>query len=180
MGHKEVTRLFRSRGISDFHTAVDYVSALPYGRNSDRGDYTLVLKEEKGTCSTKHALLAQVCIEHGIEDVQLAMGIYRMSEDNTPGVGVVLDQHEIDYIPEAHCYLIYKDMRFDFTSPDMSDAITSQVIYEERIRPADIASYKLQVHQKYIQKWVQKALSHYNSQDIWEIREKCIKALSHR
>ena len=33
------------------------------------------------------------------------LGIYEMSDRNTPGVGRVLTAHGLSYIPEAHCYL---------------------------------------------------------------------------
>ena len=47
-------------------SAVTYIRRLPYGRNTDRSDILRVLREGKGTCSTKHALLACLAQEQGI------------------------------------------------------------------------------------------------------------------
>jgi hypothetical protein len=58
------------------------VRSLPYGRNSDHSDWRLVLGEGRGTCSTKHALLADLARENR-RHVALMLGIYEMDEDNT-------------------------------------------------------------------------------------------------
>src|SRR5580698_10132355 len=65
------------------------VCELPYGRNSNPYDPLTVLTEQRGTCSTKHALLRRLAIEQRI-DVALVLGIYEMAEQNTPGVGDIL------------------------------------------------------------------------------------------
>ncbi|MEO8071760.1 MAG: hypothetical protein ABI686_00790 [Acidobacteriota bacterium] len=56
---------------------------MPYGRNSNRADFNLVLKENRGMCATKHALLAALAAEHN-QPVFLTLGIYEMNEGNTP------------------------------------------------------------------------------------------------
>ncbi|MGI6128050.1 MAG: hypothetical protein ACOYEF_14125 [Planifilum sp.] len=47
-------------------SAAAYIRRLPYGCNTDRGDFRRVLREGKGTCSTKHALLVRLAQEQGI------------------------------------------------------------------------------------------------------------------
>lgn len=69
----EISREFLDRGLADMAVAVEYVRRLPYGRNTNRGDFRLVLREMKGTCSTKHALLACLAQEQGIP-LQLTLG----------------------------------------------------------------------------------------------------------
>ncbi|GAA0458311.1 hypothetical protein GCM10008935_11770 [Alkalibacillus silvisoli] len=59
----KVSREVLDLGLQDFHQVVKFVHELPYGRTTDRSDYHLVLREGKGTCSTKHALLSALCIE---------------------------------------------------------------------------------------------------------------------
>jgi hypothetical protein len=49
---------FAARGVADFRAAGRYLQHLPYGRTADRADFVAVLREGRGTCSTKHALLA--------------------------------------------------------------------------------------------------------------------------
>src|SRR5438876_7957523 len=55
-----VTCLFRTAGIHDFVAAAHHIWELPYGRIADRNQLGLVLSEGRGTCSTKHALLAEL------------------------------------------------------------------------------------------------------------------------
>lgn len=47
--------------------------------------------------------------------VRLMIGIYLMNEDNTPGVGKVLERYGLKEIPEAHCYLRFEGQYLDFT-----------------------------------------------------------------
>lgn len=58
-----VTAALIARGISDFRAAGRYLQALPYGRTANRADFGAVLREGRGTCSTKHALLATLAHE---------------------------------------------------------------------------------------------------------------------
>jgi hypothetical protein len=55
-----------ARGIPDFRAAGRYLQGLPYGRTVDRADFRAVLREGKGTCSTKHALLAALAQEQDL------------------------------------------------------------------------------------------------------------------
>ena len=87
-----VTPAFSQRGKRDLRSAGQYIQALPYGRNSHPGDPLIVLKENRRTCSTKHALLRRLAIEQNL-DIVLILGIYEMSEQNTPGVGAVLAKY---------------------------------------------------------------------------------------
>ena len=54
------TRMFRAAGVGDFAGAARHLLALPSGRISDRASFWLVLTEGRGTCTTKHALLAEL------------------------------------------------------------------------------------------------------------------------
>jgi hypothetical protein len=94
---------FRAQGIRDYATRARHVWRLPYGRIADRSRLGLVLDEGHGTCTTKHALLAELAREHGV-DVRLTLGICAMHERNTPGVGAILARYGLAAIPEAHCY----------------------------------------------------------------------------
>jgi hypothetical protein len=91
-------------GMSSYDQPARYVHSLPYGRTSDPSDPKTVLTEKRGTCSSKHQLLTAVARECSHSEVQLTVGIYEMSEENTPGVGAVLDAALVPSIPEAHCY----------------------------------------------------------------------------
>lgn len=99
-----LTQLVRSKGIVTWSHLLRYVKHLPYGRITDKTDVSLMLKEHKGTCSTKHAFLKQIADCNSIA-VDLVIGMYKMTEENTPGIGTSLTAMDLNYIPEAHCYL---------------------------------------------------------------------------
>ncbi|WLD92626.1 hypothetical protein [Alkalihalobacillus sp. AL-G] len=175
-----ISEQFIERGIGEFHLAATFVGTLPYGRNANRADYRLVLKEEQGTCSTKHALLSALCNEQGIADIKLVTGIYEMDKRNTPGIGQVLENHRLNAIPEAHCYLKYDNERFDFTRLDVKNEPIEVFLTEEEIQHDEIGHHKTQFHRLYLNKWIQdnRLEGRFDVDSLWKVREECIKALS--
>ena len=99
-----ITRLFRKAGVDDFAGAARYLLNLPYGRITERSRLWLVLTEGRGTCTTKHTLLAELAREQSI-DVKLILGIYEMNERNTPGVGHVLEP-AASSVPEPASFVL--------------------------------------------------------------------------
>jgi hypothetical protein len=59
---------------------VESVRAIPYGRNMDRTPAG-VIGEWKGTCSTKHALLAALLESRPEFDLELVHRVYRVTPD---------------------------------------------------------------------------------------------------
>jgi hypothetical protein len=174
----ETGAAFLARGVGRFHDAVRLVWRLPYGRNADRTDWRLVLPEGRGTCSTKHALLAQLAREHGV-NVDLVVGIYEMRETNTPGVGAVLARHGLTTLPEAHCYLRRGSTRLDVTrAGSAADEPVTHFLSETVIAPAEIGERKLHLHRMAMEAWVRERLPGWTVEDAWRVREECIEALS--
>ena len=165
---------FVSLGKRDYHAAARHVRRLPYGRNSDRADYGAVVEEGRGTCSTKHALLAALARDHGLP-VELRLGIYEMNGRNTPGVGPVLARYGPGGVPEAHCYLAYHGARVDLTRV-VPTAPIENFLYEETIEPAGIGSYKVGLHRRFVREWASERGLDFDL--VWGIREECIGALS--
>jgi hypothetical protein len=166
-------------GCDTLRNAAGYLHQLPYGRNSDRSNYKLVVPESRGTCSTKHALLAAVAAAQGIP-VSLTIGIYDMTEANTPGVGPVLAAHGLHSFPEAHCYLTYQGDRVDITRAGVTAATAiSHFAREWSILPSQIGAHKVRLHQDYLARWrlAQRPLR-LTLDELWKIREACIAALS--
>jgi hypothetical protein len=168
-----------SLGFKRFLPFAEYVRALGYGRTSDSHDVLAGIREKKGTCSSKHLLLASLAHECGHEDIQLTIGIYSMSEDNTPGVGPVLEQAGLKCIPEAHCYLKYKNSRYDFTGLEKGlsspfDALS----LEQDVEPVNMAEVKNTLHRQEIGKFARRLKLDPGA--VWEIREACIKVLSEK
>lgn len=174
-----ITAAFVASGVRDFRAAAAYVNRIPYGRTSNRDDLLGVLREGRGTCSTKHAILTRLAQEQSIE-IALVIGIYRMNASNTPGVGPVLEKYGLDSLPEAHCFLRYAEMRVDVTRVgcNPSEQI-SEFIYEEDISPDQIGEYKTSLHRRFLSQWMGEvnATTRYSLDELWQIREACIAAL---
>ena len=170
-----LSREARSRGYGRFAEAAEAVRALPYGRIQDAEDIKAVLLEQKGTCSAKHRFLAALAHECGHLEVQLMIGLYEMSERNTPGVGAALGQ--LSAIPEAHCYLMYGGNRLDFTGVAAGASSPFESLIEERpVSPSDLPSTKLAYHRRAIDAWAR--ARGMDAGHAWAIRERCIALLA--
>jgi len=165
-------------GIGDFRAAARWVHELPYGRNADRADYRLVLTERRGTCSTKHALLASLANEQAV-DVFLTLGVFEMDGANTPGIDEVLRRYGVVCVPEAHCYLVYDGRRVDVTRAGTAPSAAIRFLHEERIAPEQIGDYKVAKHRAFLRDWVERTAPPlpYTWEEVWRIREECIAAL---
>ncbi len=173
------TKTITATGINDWNALVNHIRQLPYGRNENRQDFSLVIKEAKGTCSSKHALLKQVADLNGIKNVELILCIYKMDQNNTPKIGNELTNHAIKYIPEAHCYLKLNNHRIDITSPNAEiEKIENDILLEIPIQPEQVVDYKIDFHKEYLKKWLRENDMKITFDEIWKIREQCIANLA--
>ena len=174
------TLILRSKGITTWEEALDYVQAIPYGRNTNRHDFSLVITEHRGTCSSKHAFLKTVATENSIQNVDLIVGIYKMNEKNTP-IGPVLSANQLNYIPEAHCYLRINKQTIDVTANHSEfDSIKSDIMEEISIEANQVSADKINIHQHFIQNWITENRIPFSLPEIWKIREECIQQLTIR
>jgi len=104
-----------ARGLQSFHAACAYVQGLPYGYNSDRDDPMVLFKEEKGSCTTKHAVITALASELGLP-VAKHIGIFAMTEALVTGTQALLDTFQLPYVPMIHCFLVCGDDRVDLTA----------------------------------------------------------------
>jgi hypothetical protein len=162
-----------------FETLIGKVKNIPYGRNANRYDFSLVLSENTGTCSSKHAFLKDFADNNGIENVKLYIGIFKMNEANTPKLGNLLSNNNIEYIPEAHCYLKINQVPIDVTTVDsFYDKIKQDIIEEIEISPNQVSDFKVAYHQAFLKNWIKETNQNNTFEEIWEIREQCISKLS--
>ena len=175
----KLTQLAKNKGINTWNELTTYVKSLPYGRNNNRFEFGLVFSEGKGTCSSKHALLKKIADLNNIPNVKLILGIYRMTQSNTPKIGNELEKYSIEFIPEAHCYLEVNRTKMDFTT-DHSEfkKIESDIIEEKEIKPEQVAEFKVDYHKNHIKTWLTAINSEFDFNQFWNIREKCIKNLT--
>ncbi len=175
-----ISNCFLHRGIISFAGAAAYINSLPYGRNADKEKLETVFTDNRGTCSTKHALLKQLAVENGFEDLQLILGIFRMNAANTPKIAGILKKYNLSYIPEAHNYLKYKGDILDFTFAGSSTfGAEDELLSETVIAPEQITAYKIARHQSFLKEWLEQETGiPYTPGELWNIREACIAALS--
>jgi len=167
----------RALGLESFADVAEFIRLLPYGRFTDDGDPAAILRARTGTCSSKHRFLAALAQECGRLDISLTVGLYEMSERNTPGVGSVLAVAGVDVIPEAHCYLTYEGRRYDFTGLAAGQSSPFDSLMEERsVAPDDLPAVKLKYHQEAIARWAMQVGLEF--EQAWQLREDCIASLA--
>ena len=105
--------------------------------------------------------------------------MFRMSVKNTPIVGSVLEKYGLEYLPEAHTYLMVDGEIRDLTFPQESELhYLKDVLYEEEILADQIPEYKEGVHKSYMKKWGVESGLKYTFEELCRIREECIRELS--
>src|SRR5216684_2180856 len=174
----DISAAFIQTGSLDYRAAARFVSRLRYGRNSLARDPLVVLREGRGTCSTKHALLHRLATEQDLE-IALVVGIYEMNAQNTPGVGGVLESYALASLPEAHCYLRFRGKRIDVTAEN-GGLRELKFFLEEDIVPEQIGEYNAALHREFLKRWITEgnAAGPWDLEELWQIREECIAALS--
>lgn len=174
-----LTSLIKAKGISNLAMLIEHVQTLPYGRNSERSNFSQVITEERGSCSSKHALIAEVANLNNYPDIKLILGLYKMTEQNTIGIGSHLTAAYLEYIPEAHCYLSLNGKRLDITNIDSDiTTIEKDIIQEIEIQPSEVVEFKVNYHRDYLKQWIITQCIEQSFEAIWAVRESCIKELS--
>lgn len=169
---------FLNRNIRDFHAACKHISNLPYKRNSDKNNIQCVFNDLGGTCSTKHAVLRKLALENKHPEIRLILGIFKMDSEYTFKIKNTLQKFNLNYIPEAHNYLKIEDEYFDFTKPDSHyNQFKDKLLIEKEIEYNEITSVKVSFHKDFLMRWIAEENILYNLDEIWEIREECIKDL---
>ncbi|KQT17042.1 hypothetical protein ASG31_11830 [Chryseobacterium sp. Leaf404] len=175
---KIISDLFLERNISDFRDACQYISKLPYKRNSDKNNIQCVFDDLGGTCSTKHATLRKLALENNLSDVKLILGIFKMDAYYTGKIKKTLEKFNLNYIPEAHNYLKIDDEYFDFTKPGSNySQFKNKILIEKEIEFNEIFDQKIAFHKNFLRNWILKEKIPYSLDEIWNIREQCISDL---
>jgi hypothetical protein len=105
-----VSSQFMDLGIKGFQKACRYVHELPYSYNSNRDDLMILFKENRGSCTTKHAVIATLAEELNLSIVK-SIGIYAMTEEIVSGTQNILENYHLPYVPMVHCFLVYQEKK---------------------------------------------------------------------
>ncbi len=132
----EISSQFLKLGIRTFKEACDYVHNIEYGYNTNYDDKLIFFKENKGSCTSKHAVIAGFAKELNIP-LYKHVGIYKLNEEISTGMNKILKKYNLPYVPIVHCFLVYQDYRFDLTEGNCNGKNTTieDFIYEEKVDP---------------------------------------------
>ena len=78
----EVTLLLKDKDLKTWDDLIAFISYLPFGRNANRYDRSLIITECKGTCSSKHVLLKHETYLFLTPNVTLILGLNEMTPVN--------------------------------------------------------------------------------------------------
>jgi hypothetical protein len=132
----KISEKFLQLKIHSFKEACLYVHNLPYGYNSDKDDELILFKENKGSCTTKHGVIAKLAEELEIP-LYKKVGIYKLTEEITEGAERIMEKYAVPFIPMIHCFLVFEDYRFDLTEGNNNGKKTSieEFIHDEKVIP---------------------------------------------
>ncbi|MFX0082720.1 MAG: hypothetical protein ACFE94_13300 [Candidatus Hodarchaeota archaeon] len=132
----EISKYFLELGITSFKGACKYVHNMEYGYNTTYKEKMILFIEQMGTCTTKHAVIGGLAEELNIP-LYKHVGIYKFTEEISTGANEILKKYNIPYVPMAHCFLVYKDFRFDLTEGNCNGKNTTieSFIHEEKVHP---------------------------------------------
>ncbi len=131
-----ISKKFLELGIKSFKEACLYIHNAEYGYNADYEDKMVFFKEGKGTCTSKHATIAKLAEELNIP-LYKRVGVYKFGEDVTIGANEILQKYNVPYAPMVHCFLEYKDFRFDLTEGNKNGKKKpiNDLIHSEKVSP---------------------------------------------
>jgi len=132
----ELSIKFLNLGIKTFRGACDYVHKIDYGYNTNYEDKMIFFKENRGTCTTKHAVIAGLAQELEIP-LYKHVCVYKFTEEITTGANDILKKFKIPYVPMTHCFLVYEKYRFDLTEGNHNGKKKpiDDCIHAERVDP---------------------------------------------
>ncbi|MHA1984335.1 MAG: hypothetical protein ACW967_08265 [Candidatus Hodarchaeales archaeon] len=171
---------FLELDIKSFTKACVYVHKTQYGYNSNYDDKLIFFKEKKGTCTTKHAVIGGLAEELKIP-LYKSVGIYKLTEEISEGVNELLEKYKVPYVPLVHCFLVFKQYRFDLTEGNNNGKKTSvnEFIHTEKVDPFitrkdEYILYKRILIEKIL---TSKEMTGVNARTILKAREECINLL---
>ena len=131
-----MSQKFLNLGIKTFVDACQYVHQIPYGYNSNKDDLMILFKENRGTCTTKHMVIATLAQELDLA-LTKTIGIYPMTEELVTGTDNIVKKYDLPYVPMVHCFLEYDHYRVDLTEGNHNGKNRSieDFLYAQKVTP---------------------------------------------
>jgi hypothetical protein len=177
-----ISARFLSLGIDSFLDACRYVHELPYGHNTDRDDLMILFKENMGTCTTKHAVIATLAKEMNLPIVK-NVGVYPMTEEIVTGTNQILAKYGLPYVPMVHCFLVYREYRVDLSEGNKNgkNLPIDDFLFTQQVEPNISAKDEYLLFRKALEDHIlaQKELDGVDIRQILRAREEGLKLLKH-
>ncbi len=132
----KISKKFLELNITSFKDACYFIHNLDYGYNKNYDDEMILFKEKKGTCTSKHGIIAGLAKELNIP-LYRHVCVYKFTEEITNGADEILKKYNIPYVPMVHCFLVYDQYRFDLTEGNNNGKkkLIDEYIISERVDP---------------------------------------------
>jgi hypothetical protein len=177
-----VSAEFLKLGINRFIDGCRYVHELPYGYNSDRDDLMILFKENKGTCTTKHAVVATLAHELNLP-VEKNLGIYAMTEEIVTGTNEILKKYDLPYVPMIHCFLAFGENRVDLSEGNHNGKNRSidEFLFTQQVEPNISAKDEYLLYRKALKDHIltRKEMKGVDVRQILHAREDGLVLLKH-
>lgn len=116
--------------------------------------------------------------ENGSHELKLMLGLFKMDGSNTPAIKDLLQEHDLQYIPEAHNYLPVSNYIIDFTGIGINETkFELDLLKEIEIQADQITDFKVQYHREHLAQWIEDYKIPYSLDELWAIREECIRQI---
>ena len=177
-----ISAKFLSLGINRFIDACRYVHILSYGYNTNRDDLMILFKENRGTCTTKHAVIATLAEELDLP-VKKNIGIYAMTEDIVTDTNKILAKYSLPYVPMVHCFLVYGEYRVDLSDGNKNGKKRSieDFLFTRQVEPNISAKDEYLIFREALKNYIlkRKEMSKVDITQILHAREEGLKLLKH-
>ena len=171
-----------SLGINRFIDACSYVHTLPYGYNTNRDDLMILFKENKGSCTTKHAVIATLAEDLNIP-IEKNIGIYAMTEDIVTGTNEILAKYSLPYVPMVHCFLVYGESKVDLSEGNKNGKNQSieDFLFTQQVEPNISAKDEYLMYRGALMDYIltRKEMSGVDIKKILHAREEGLELLKH-
>jgi hypothetical protein len=175
-----VSAEFLNLGIKSFIDACRHVHEMPYGYNTDRDDLMILFRENKGTCTTKHAVIATLAMELNLP-IEKNVGIYAMTEEIVTGTNEILAKYNLPYVPMIHCFLLFGEYKVDLSEGNNNGKNRSieEFLYTQRVDPNIAAKDEYLLYRKALKDHIltRKEMSRLDITQILHAREEGLRLL---
>ena len=142
----------------------------------------ILFKENRGTCTTKHAVIATLAEELDLP-VKKNIGIYAMTEDIVTDTNKILAKYSLPYVPMVHCFLVYGEYRVDLSDGNKNGKKRSieDFLFTRQVEPNISAKDEYLIFREALKNYIlkRKEMSKVDITQILHAREEGLELLKH-